>query len=59
MHPITILTFLLLKEFDLVCNHNKNYNFNYLKSLFEYRIGDEFSQDDPFDDKFDDDFFFP
>jgi len=33
-------------------------DFNYLKSLFDHHVGDEFSQNDSFDNKFDDDFFF-
>src|ERR1044071_1757524 len=40
----------------LVRNHNKNYDFNYLKSLFEYRVGDEFSHEDPFDSDFENEF---
>ena len=31
-------------------------DFNYLKSLFDYRVGDEFSHDDPFDSDFEDEF---
>src|SRR5688572_15264339 len=40
----------------LVRNDKEIYNFNYLKSLFNYRIGDEFSQDDPFDSDYEDEF---
>ena len=31
-------------------------DFNYLKSLFNYCVGDEFSHDDPFDSDFEDEF---
>jgi predicted LPLAT superfamily acyltransferase len=37
----------------------RQYSKKYLDSLYNIIPGDEWSQEDPFDDEFDDDFFFP
>ena len=47
------------KYYCLVRFQDVKKDFNYLKSLFDHHVGDEFSQNDPFDDEFNDDFFFP
>ena len=39
-----------------VLDKKEIHDFNYLKSLFNYCVGDEFSHDDPFDSDFEDEF---